>query len=68
MTNCEWLAKYMHVTDMNEVFKYSVEQGFCLSPWHDGCSLNCPFADDDEIDCPDCFMAWLNQNYYEGTE
>lgn len=68
MTNREWLTKYMHVTDMNDVFNYVMGQEFCLSLWYDGHPDNCPFANDDEIDCSDCFNSWLDQDYYEGTE
>ena len=71
MTNREWLAKYMHVSNVGDVFKYALEQGICLSPWHDGNPIDCPLIDikhDKSADCIDCFNAWLNQNYYEGTE
>lgn len=44
MTNREWLSKYMNVTDMNDVFNYTMGQCFCLSAWYDGHPDNCPIC------------------------
>lgn len=67
MTNREWLKNDMGVTDITEVFNYMMLQNICLSPWYNGLPINCPFIGN-QVDCVDCFNAWLDEDYYEGID
>lgn len=68
MTNREWLAKYLHVTDVGAVYNYMIDEAICFSPWHNGRPSTCPLGDNSYITCMDCFNIWLEQDYHGGIE
>ena len=68
MTNREWLAKYLHVTDVGAVYNYMIDEAICFSSWHNGRPSTCPLGDNSYITCMDCFNIWLEQDYHGGIE